>query len=132
MHFEFVVFILTVVSLATFSWTYIQTSEDIPAGESKMTRKKDISVKPSKWKMLLMKAIIEKNYYQQVFHVLCITCASFDPNQHQPFGHLKVKEENKNIFQTLRRADPNMFICMRDILTLWDHIYLNTINKSDL
>lgn len=34
---------LTFVILATFSWTYIQTSEDIPAGESNITKKRNQS-----------------------------------------------------------------------------------------
>lgn len=50
---------LTFVILATFSWTYIQTSEDIPAGESNMTTK-EIKVKPSNSEMLLTQPSIAK------------------------------------------------------------------------
>lgn len=78
-----------------------------------MTRKKDIRVKPSNRKDAINESNYCKNRYQRVFHVLCITCASFDPNQHQPFGHLKVKEEMENLFKTLRRADATcLYACV--------------------
>lgn len=73
---------------------------------------KDIKVKPSKTAMVFKKNN-NNNNYQRVVHVLYITYASFDLNQHQPFAHLKAKEQKENIFKTKSRGDATcLYACL--------------------
>lgn len=117
---------LTFVILATFSWTCNQTSEDIPVGESSITKGKQVlgvlsqttqtshtDMEPCARKYFrLCKEIIRgtiteylhRIYYQLVFHVLYTKDASFDPNQHQQPGHLEVRGKGTERKMTLDRS----------------------------
>lgn len=102
----------TFVILATFSWTCNQTSEDIPAGESRITAKNrkissvntshNTNRKPPKYHVWLYhswhnKENLQGIYYQLVFRVLYREDASFDLNQHQQSGHLVFGEKPQKV-----------------------------------
>lgn len=89
-------YFLTFVTVATFSWTCSQTSEDIPVGASSTTAVKETTVRVGSGRCIIHTdmeetfrtslQIIEHEYtiyYRLVFHVLYTKDASFDPNQHQ-------------------------------------------------